>query len=74
MTQNEINRAVREATGESIREIQRRGFSLVDLDEVVFDPEPLDRPPLVVDWDEVDYQRSFASFDMPMVAASMSRL
>jgi hypothetical protein len=57
MTALQIARAVARATGESVREIRRRGFSLADPVEVDFDPEPDDRSPLMVDWDELDAQR-----------------
>jgi hypothetical protein len=57
MNQSAINRAVARATGESVREIRRRGFSLVDPDESDFDPEPDDRQPQIVDWDTLDAQR-----------------
>ena len=46
MTQAELNRAVARATGESTREIARRGF-------VLLTPVPVEREPLVVDWDHV---------------------
>jgi hypothetical protein len=51
MTQNEINTAVAEATGEDVGEIRHLGFSLADPEVVCFDPEPDDLPPQVVDWD-----------------------
>jgi hypothetical protein len=57
MNQSEINRAVAQATGETVREIRRRGFSLIDPDEVGFDLEPDDRQPQIVDWDTLDAQR-----------------
>jgi hypothetical protein len=57
MNQSEINRAVAQATGETVREIRRRGFSLVNPDEVGFDTEPDDRPPQIVDWDSLAGQR-----------------
>ena len=50
MTQAELNRAVAQATGESVETIARMGF--VPLTSV-----PVEREPLVVDWDEVDAQR-----------------
>ena len=43
MTQAELERALVDATGESLTEIRRRGFSLVDAG-----PEPL-----TIDWDEM---------------------
>jgi hypothetical protein len=56
MTQRELDRAVAQATGEYVSEIRHRGFS-------VFDPfaepdfQPLDTPPQIVDWDELDRRR-----------------
>lgn len=43
MTQAELERELSELTGESLAEIRRRGFSLVEVA-----PEPL-----TIDWDEV---------------------
>lgn len=56
MTQAELNRAVARATGESIREIARRGF-------VPLTPIPVEREPLVVDWDQLEAQRRTAYFE-----------
>ena len=50
-------RDVARATGETIREIRRRGFGPADLYDVAFDPEPDDLPPQIVDWDELDAGR-----------------
>jgi len=50
MHQNELNRAVARATGESVRTIAKMGFGLLD------DP-PVEREPLVVDWDQLEAQR-----------------
>ena len=50
MTQNELNRAVARATGESVRTIAQMGFSPVTAPAV-------EREPLVVDWDELEAQR-----------------
>ena len=57
MTQTQLDRLVARATGEDIRSIRRRGFSLANLVEVNFDPEPDQRPPQLVDWDELDKER-----------------
>ena len=43
MTQAELERELAAATGESLSEIRRRGFSLVEMS-----PEPLS-----IDWDEL---------------------
>ena len=56
MTQAEIDRRVRSATGESLREIRRRGFSEADPLLVDFDPEPYFAPS-IVDWDELQSSR-----------------
>ena len=52
MTQSELNRAIAEATGESVGTIAAMGF-------VVLTAGPVEREPLTVDWDEVDAQRQF---------------
>jgi hypothetical protein len=51
MFQHEIDLAVARATGESLTEIERLGFTLADPAIVEFDPESHLRPPLVIDWD-----------------------
>jgi hypothetical protein len=61
MTQAEINRAVARITGESLRTVSRRGFSLADPDFVDYDPEPADETSeiedRIVDWDRLDARR-----------------
>ena len=57
MTQSEIDSAVAAMTGETLCTVQQRGFGIADPSEVHFDPEPFDRLPLLVDWDEVDARR-----------------
>ncbi len=42
MTQNQLNRAVAHATGETIDTIRQMGFSVADPDHVRFDSEPPD--------------------------------
>jgi hypothetical protein len=49
MTQCEIDREVAEATGESVADVRRRGFSLWEPRVAGSDLET--RPPLVLDWD-----------------------
>ena len=66
MTQLELDCAVAEATGETLCEIRRLGFSIADPDEVNFDPEPDCRPPQVVDWDELDLTRNTAVVPQPL--------
>lgn len=50
MTQNDLNRAVAAATGETVSTIAAMGF--VPLTGV-----PDEREPFVVDWDELERQR-----------------
>lgn len=56
-SQRELDRAVATATGEDLRTIRRLGFSVIDLHDHDFDPEPDLRAPQIVDWDELDRQR-----------------
>jgi len=57
MTHCQLHRAVAVATGETLREIRRRGFSPADPDEIDFDPEPNDVSPQTVDWDALALER-----------------
>jgi hypothetical protein len=57
MTYRQFSRAVALATGESLREIRRRGFSPADPDKIHFDPEPDQAPPQIVDWDALALER-----------------
>ena len=50
MNQSELDQAVAKATGESVRTIAQMGF-------VLLAPIPIEREPLVVDWDELEAQR-----------------
>lgn len=50
MTQNELNRAVARATGESVAVISGMGF-------VALTSIPRERDPKSVDWDRVDQSR-----------------
>ncbi|QDU31352.1 hypothetical protein ETAA8_65070 [Anatilimnocola aggregata] len=58
MTQAELNQAVADATGESLRTIRRRGFSVVTPLQV-FDPDQNDdySLPSIVDWDVLERQQ-----------------
>lgn len=59
MTQNDLNRAVARATGETVSEICRRGFGPADPTTVVFDPEPLNAEiDRYLDWDIVNADRA----------------
>lgn len=51
MTQQELDRAVADATGETLAEIQHRGFEIL----LVKPAEPED---LIVDWDDLELQRN----------------
>ena len=51
MTQTELDRAVAQATGESLQTIGALGF-------VPLWPIPYEREPLVVDWDELEAGRA----------------
>jgi hypothetical protein len=58
MKQRELDAAVARMTGEDLRLIRQRGFSLAEFDDERFDPEPDQRPPQTVDWDDVELQRN----------------
>lgn len=58
MTQKELHAAVANATGESLCEIRRRGFSIADPEEVRFDPEPDQLAPQMIDWDDLPQRRN----------------
>jgi hypothetical protein len=51
MTQRDFNLAIARATGESVRTINNMGF-------VPLTAYPVEREPLMVDWDELDRQRT----------------
>ena len=53
MTQQELDRQVALATGDSLCEIRRLGFSIADPMDVDFDPEPTDPLDKYLDWDEL---------------------
>ena len=50
MTQRELNRAVAQATGESMSTVASLGFVPLTIG-------PVEREPLVVDWEELDDNR-----------------
>lgn len=60
MTQQDLDRAIASRTGESLKTIRRRGFSIVKPQLKNFDPEPDLLPAQVVDWDEADRKRRAA--------------
>jgi hypothetical protein len=57
MTQLQLDEAVARVTGESLRTIARRGFSIADPHLVDYDPEPCDIEDRIGDWDAVEAQR-----------------
>jgi hypothetical protein len=60
MTQQDLENAVARRTGESLKTIRRRGFSIVRPKVKDFDPEPNLLPAQVIDWDEADSRRRAA--------------
>ena len=64
MTQQEIDNAVAEVTGETLCDVRRIGFSIADPLEVCFDPEPDDLPPNIIDWDQLELERNYAMYPM----------
>jgi hypothetical protein len=58
MTQQQLERELAQTTGESLRTIRRRGFSLVNMTEAEFDPEPNSLPAQFIDWDELHAPRT----------------
>jgi len=56
MSQSEVDRAVADATGESLSTIRRRGFSLVT-PLTLFDPDDASAQPQIVDWDRLEADR-----------------
>jgi len=65
MSQRDLDAAVAMATGEDITEIRRRGFSLTEPNEDLFDLEPDCLPPQVIDWDDVQLRRNVAVVEQP---------
>ena len=58
MTQDQLERSVARATGESLSTIRSRGFSVADPGDVSFDPERQPRRRLrILNWDRLDAQR-----------------
>ena len=55
MTQAELNRAVAAATGETVRTVAEMGF-------VPLTATPVEREPLVVNWDDLDARRHVPVF------------
>ncbi|MFV0446244.1 MAG: hypothetical protein ACK5Q5_21945 [Planctomycetaceae bacterium] len=72
MTQQEIDNAVAEVTGETLCDVRRIGFTIADPMHVNFDPEPDDLPPNIIDWDQLELERNYAMY--PMRRASRRRV
>ncbi len=57
MHQNDLNRAVASATGETVSTIKRLGFMLAEPGDPL-DPDCEEHGPYVIDWDELEAQRN----------------
>jgi hypothetical protein len=57
MHQNQLERSVARATGESRSTIRRIGFSIFDPEHEPHDLDDVDLVPSVVDWDRVEFER-----------------
>ena len=73
MKQTDLNRAVAQATGETISEIKRLGFVL---EETPDDQEPSawQLEPYALDWDELEAQRRGTYGLVPARSSSMPHL
>lgn len=58
MNQNELNRAVANATGETIAAIKRIGFMIMDPSIPIDDPTDPVHGGRAIDWDDFDMLRS----------------
>ena len=67
MMQAQLDQQVAQATGEDLREVRFRGFSLADPLTVCFDPEPCELPPQILDWDQVDLERNVSLIKQPVL-------
>ncbi|MEM9569155.1 MAG: hypothetical protein AAF974_12705 [Cyanobacteria bacterium P01_E01_bin.34] len=56
MKQSELNRAVANATGESVSTIKRLGFLIAEPGDCL-DPKSEELGPYVIDWDQLESQR-----------------
>jgi len=64
MKQADLNRAVAQATGETVSTIKRLGFLLAEPGDTL-DPESDEHGPYVIDWDELEAQRHNARTRRP---------
>jgi hypothetical protein len=58
MTQNELNRAVARATGESVSTVKGLGFLIDGPSREAEDFGDAESAPQVIDWDQLDAERS----------------
>lgn len=66
--QQELDRDVALATGEDLDVIRSRGFSLLDLSNRDFDPEPDQLVPHMIDWDDLEQDRSADVACLPLTS------
>jgi hypothetical protein len=57
MSPTRLDKSVARATDESLHEIRRPSFSIAEPMDLDHEPEPMDRPPRIVNWDRLDRQR-----------------
>jgi hypothetical protein len=57
MKQNDLYHSLSRTTGESVRTIKRLGFSLFDPGANNTEPDTIDLPPQIVDWDQLELDR-----------------
>ena len=57
MNRKTLHAAIARATGEDVTLIRHRGFNLVDPLDSLFDHEPDNGQPQMIDWDDFDQTR-----------------
>ena len=67
MNQRVLHRSVARATGETVSEIARRGFSLTNPSSAKDELEPLPEAGYI-DWDEFALHQNTAVFDQPVAS------
>lgn len=71
MTQQQLDQQVADATGESLEEIKRRGFSEIESIDEYLDRCWIDHneyppvPPQYIDWDALERKRNVPVYDPP---------
>lgn len=63
MTQQMLDQAVAKATGEELTAIARLGFVPLTTRPIELEFDDDQRPPLMVDWDELELQRHLSLTD-----------